>query len=46
MDQFHSLAAPLIGRSKTREDPYHPREEEEEIIDKKRYLTAIGPSPT
>jgi hypothetical protein len=34
MDQSHSLAAPMIGRSKTREDPYHPREEEEEVVDK------------
>jgi hypothetical protein len=42
MDQFHSLAAPMIGCSKTREDPYHHREEEEEVVDKQRYLTAIG----
>ena len=32
----------MIGRSKTRDDPYRPCEEEEEEIDKKRYLAAIG----
>jgi hypothetical protein len=43
MDQSHSLAAPMIDRSKTREDPYHPREEEEEVVvDKQKYLTTIG----
>lgn len=24
MDQSHPLAAPMIGCSKTRDDPYHP----------------------
>jgi hypothetical protein len=32
----------MIGRSKTNEDPYQPCEEEEEIVDKSRYLTAVG----
>jgi hypothetical protein len=32
----------MIGRSNTNDDPYQPREEEEEIIDKSRYLTAVG----
>jgi hypothetical protein len=42
MDQANSLAAPMIGRSKTLDDPYQLREEEEEIIDKSKYLTAVG----
>ena len=32
----------MIGRSKTNEDPYQPREEEEEVIDKQKYLTVVG----
>jgi hypothetical protein len=42
MDQANSLAAPMIGRSKTLDDPYQPREEDKEIIDKSKYLTAVG----
>ena len=42
MDQSHPLTALMIGRSKTKDDPYHPREEEEEVVDKQRYLTAVG----
>ena len=42
MDQANPLAAPMIGRSKTNDDPYQPREEEEEIVDKPKYLTAVG----
>lgn len=42
MDQANSLAAPMIGRSKTSDDPYQPREEEEEVIDKSKYLTVVG----
>lgn len=42
MDQANPLAAPMIGRSKTNDDPYQPREEEEEIVDKSKYLTAVG----
>jgi hypothetical protein len=41
MDQANPLAAPMIGRSKTNDDPYQPREEEEEVIDKSKYLTAV-----
>ena len=41
MDKSNPLATPMIGRSKTNEDPYQPREEEE-IINKSRYLTAVG----
>ena len=42
MDLAHPLSAPMIGKSKTGNDPYHPREEEEEVVDKQRYLTAVG----
>jgi len=42
MDQAHPLTSPMIGRSKNKDDPYHPREEEEEVVDKQRYLTAVG----
>ena len=42
MEQSHPLAAPMISRSKIKEDPYHPREEEEEVVDEQRYITAIG----
>ena len=41
MDQSHPLTAPMIGKSKSKDDPYHPREEEE-VVDKQRYLTAVG----
>lgn len=34
INKANSLSAPIIGRSKTNEDPYHPcEEEEEEIVD-------------
>ena len=42
MDQSNPLAAPMIGPSKTNNDPYQPREEEEEVVDKPGYLTAVG----
>ena len=42
MDEAHPMAAPMIGKSKTNDDPYQPREEEEEVIDKDRYLTTVG----
>ena len=42
MNQANPLAAPMIGRSKNRDDPYYPREEEEEVVDRQRYLMAIG----
>lgn len=42
MDQSNSLAAPMVGRSKTNDDPYQPHEEEGEIVDKQKYLTAVG----
>ena len=40
MDQANPLATPMMGRSKTNDDPYQPREEE--VIDKPKYLTAVG----
>ena len=42
MDQAHPLSAPLMGRSKTNEDSYSPCEEEEDELDKPRYLAAVG----
>lgn len=36
------LSAPMIGRSKTGDDPYRPCEEEEEEVDRQRYLAAVG----
>ena len=42
MEEANPLAAPMIGRSSTDDDPYQPREEEEEVIDKQKYLTAVG----
>ena len=41
MDQFNPLAAPMLGRSKTNDDAYQPREEEE-IVDKQKHLTSVG----
>jgi hypothetical protein len=44
MDKSNPLAAPMIGRSKTADDPYTPCEEEEEgeFHDKTQYLAAMG----
>ena len=42
MDQAHPLSALLMGRSKMNEDPYSPCKEEEEELDKPRYLAAVG----
>ena len=42
MDEAHPMVAPMKSRIKTNDDPYQPREEEEEVIDKQRYLTAVG----
>jgi hypothetical protein len=41
MDKASPLATPMIGHCKTNEDPYQPREEEG-IVDKSKYLTAVG----
>jgi hypothetical protein len=42
MADANPISAPMIGRSKTGEDPYRPCEEEEDEIDKQRYLAAVG----
>ena len=42
MDQANPLSAPMIGRSRTFDDPYRPCEEEEEFYDKNKYLAAVG----
>ena len=42
MGEANSISAPMIGRSKTGDDPYRPCEEEEEEVDKPRYLAAVG----
>lgn len=44
MDQAHPLVSPMMGRSRTTEDPYNPyrEEEEEEITHKDQCLTTIG----
>jgi hypothetical protein len=42
MAEANSISAPMIGRSKTGDDPYRPCEEEEEEVDKQRYLAAVG----
>lgn len=42
MDQAYTLSAPMIGRSKIHDDLYHPCEEEEEIVNKSKYLTTFG----
>ena len=41
MQNANSLAAPMIERSRTLEDPYTPTSEEEEV-DKPGYLAAVG----
>ena len=41
MHHANSLAAPMIGKSRTLQDPYTPASEEEEI-DKPGYLAAVG----
>lgn len=43
MDQAHALVAPMIGRSQTSDNPYqHCLEKEEEIVDRQKYLAAVG----
>lgn len=43
MDQAHPLSTPIMGQSKTLDDPYQPCEEEKEQYDNKhQYLAAIG----
>jgi len=43
MDKANPLSTPMVGRSKTQDDPYTPcEEEEEEMHDKGKYLAAVG----
>jgi hypothetical protein len=43
MDKANSLSAPMMGRSRTSDDPYRPcEEEEEEFYDRTCYLAAVG----
>jgi hypothetical protein len=43
MDKANPLSVPMIGRSKTKDDPYYPcQEEEEEFKDRTRYLADVG----
>jgi hypothetical protein len=43
MDKANPLSAPMMGRSKTSDDPYRPcEEEEEEFYDRTCYLAAVG----
>jgi hypothetical protein len=42
MANANPIGAPMIGRSKLGDDPYRPCEEEEEEVDKTRYLAAVG----
>ena len=43
MDKAGPISAPMIGRSRTGDDPYQPcQEEEEEFTDRTRYLAAMG----
>ena len=42
MQDANSLAAPMMERSYTQQDPYTPAYEEEEKMDKPKYLTTIG----
>lgn len=42
MDQTHAVAVLMIGQSHSDDDPYQPCSEEEEIIDKQKYLTVVG----
>jgi hypothetical protein len=47
MDKANPLSAPMMGHSKTSDDPYRPcEEEEEEFYDRTRYLAAVGPRYT
>lgn len=40
--ESNSISDPMIGRSKLGDDPYRPCEEEEEEVNKPRYLAAVG----
>ena len=43
MDHPSPLSAPMMGRSRTFDDPYRPcEEEEEEFYDRNMYLAVVG----
>ena len=43
MDKASPLSTPVIGRSRTFDDPYHPcKEEEEKFDDRTCYLATVG----
>jgi len=42
MENANALSAPMIGKSKTEDDPYRPAEPEEEEVEKHQYLAAVG----
>ena len=42
MDNANALSAPMIGKSRTEDDPYRPADDDEEEIDKPQYLAAVG----
>jgi len=41
MDTANALSAPMIGKSKTTDDPYIPAKDDEEEINKTQYLAAV-----
>ena len=45
MDTANALSTPMIGNSKIKEDLYHPVEHEEEKIENRQYLAAVGALP-
>ena len=42
MENANALSTPMIGKSRTDEDPYRPADTEEKEVDKKQYLAAVG----
>ena len=42
MDNANALSAPMIGKSRTDDDPYRPADDDEDVIDKPQYLAAGG----
>lgn len=42
MEQATALAAPMMGRSQTNDDPYRPADPGEEELESKPYLAAVG----
>ena len=42
MDNANALSAPMIGKSRTEDDPYRPADDEEQEIDKPQYLAVVG----